>query len=517
MHLVGETSGRQVLLSCRENQQPDSAYRARLNPDRRTASISRRVRGQSQTLAEAPSDAIFRGEATNHVEFQCAGDRLSVNVNGVEVASVRDDTFTEGLISLGLDRASTGEARFGSLVVQAAAPPPTTAAPTGPSASAPPRSDTEMVSRVTPSVVQVLVPFGAGSGVKLSQGIVTNAHVVQGADRIEVVAGDGRRSTATVVSFDGRRDLALLSADLNVPPLDSAPARSLRQGETLFVLGYPRSDVLGGQASLTRGIVSAIREMDQGLLVQTDAAVNPGNSGGPMINSDGKVVAIATWRVRGAEGLNMGVATETLQEFLSSPAILPKPGPTPFPQGPNILADNFDTPAIGVLPSSSDDPSRYRRGYVSGEYQVQILDPTLRGAGATVPGIYGDAAISVDARILPASSEGAFVALVCRGQVGAALSGYSLSIRPGDRRFVLVKVGGQAPLASGVSDAIRGPGDTNHFELRCTGTTISAAINGVSVASTDDSAYSSGSMVILVGTSSGTAEARFDNLVVSAQ
>lgn len=512
--LVGDTGTRIIQLGCRTQPGPDSEYRMVLTPDRRTVAIRRRIGGTAVTLAERPSGAILQGNETNHLEMRCVGSTISALVNGVEIASAHDTTFREGQLWIGVFApALQAEARFDNLVlsqVSVPAPPPV--------AAAPPAADADLATRLAPSVVQVLVPFAAGSGVKIPQGVLTNAHVVSGAARIEVVTGDGRRSAATVVSLDSTRDLALLSTDLDLPSTDLAPARSLRQGDTLFVLGYPRADLLGGQSSLTRGIVSAIREIDQRLLVQTDAAINAGNSGGPVVNAEGKVVAIATSRVRGAEGLNMGVATETVQQFLSGPSTRPLPGPTVIPQGSHMLADNFDDPAIGVLPRSSDDPSRYRRGYASNEYQIQTLDPTMRGAGAIVPGIYGDAAISLDARLLPTSSEDASVAAGCRGQVGAAPSGYLLSIKPADQQFLLVRLGeGRASLAAGVSEAIRPPSEPNHVELSCAGTTIAATINGVPVASVEDSGYASGSMLILLGTSSGTADVRFDNLVVTGR
>lgn len=121
--LAGDTAGRTILLSCRENQQPDSAYRTVVDPDRRSVVIRRRVQGSTTSLAQRSSDAILPGEASNHIELTCVGDALTVTVNGTEIVSVHDGTFTQGEISLGLPRERTGDVRFANFAVRSATPP----------------------------------------------------------------------------------------------------------------------------------------------------------------------------------------------------------------------------------------------------------------------------------------------------------------------------------------------------------------------------------------------------------
>ncbi len=197
-------------------------------------------------------------------------------------------------------------------------------APDGPPATTTPMlvalSEADAASRVTPSVVQVITKDGTGSGVKIASGILTNEHVVHGADRIEIISKDGVRVDAVLVRADAVYDLALLQPNLPLPAVDLESTEQLLQGQTLLLLGYPRTDVLGGQATLTRGLLSALRVTSDGVTyVQTDAAMNPGNSGGPLLNLHGNVVGIAVGKLKDTQGINFGIATESIQEFLNGP------------------------------------------------------------------------------------------------------------------------------------------------------------------------------------------------------
>ncbi len=254
-------------------------------------------------------------------------------------------------------------------------------------------------------MVLVVVSGGSGSGERIEQGIITNAHVVGSENRVEVVRNDGQRADATVLRCDETADLALLRTDLALPAVQLQPARQHRQGDPVLVLGYPAVTLIGGgQATLTSGLISAIREEEGGrVVVQTDAAMAPGNSGGAMVNMQGNLIAVASFAVRGSQGLNFGVATETVQKFLSSPpGACTTPTPTPRPTvrptpsvGGTISSDNFDDEAQGILPRASTDPTKWRRGYVSGEYQLEKSDAAWSGSPfAHVPGIHANASIN---------------------------------------------------------------------------------------------------------------------------
>ena len=185
-------------------------------------------------------------------------------------------------------------------------------------ASASPAFDTEeqqniaVYKRALPSVVNITstaVAFnffygpvpqsGQGSGFVLDkQGhILTNNHVIDNAQRVEVTLADKHKYKATVVTVDKAHDLALLQ--INAPglvPATLSESRDLVVGQRVYAIGNP----FGLSGTMTRGIISAIRSIrgPEGNpiedAIQTDAAVNPGNSGGPLLNSRGEVIGITT-------------------------------------------------------------------------------------------------------------------------------------------------------------------------------------------------------------------------------
>jgi S1-C subfamily serine protease len=141
---------------------------------------------------------------------------------------------------------------------------------------------------------------GQGSGFILDKEghILTNDHVIDNAQRVEVTLFDKHKYKATVVGVDRGHDLALLqiSNAPNLQPATLAESRSLTVGQQVYAIGNP----FGLSGTMTRGIISAIRSirgMDNNPIedaIQTDAAVNPGNSGGPLLNSRGEVIGITT-------------------------------------------------------------------------------------------------------------------------------------------------------------------------------------------------------------------------------
>jgi S1-C subfamily serine protease len=140
---------------------------------------------------------------------------------------------------------------------------------------------------------------GQGSGFILDkQGLIlTNNHVIDNAQRVEVTLSDKHKYKATVLTVDKNHDLALLKIDApNLTPATLSDSRSLAVGQRVYAIGNP----FGLSGTMTRGIISAIRSISgpQGNpiedAIQTDAAVNPGNSGGPLLNSRGEVIGITT-------------------------------------------------------------------------------------------------------------------------------------------------------------------------------------------------------------------------------
>ncbi len=182
----------------------------------------------------------------------------------------------------------------------------------------------EAVRVARPSVVQVHAGRSQGSGVILNPGtlIVTNAHVVGTADRVTVVATDGRRISAAVVQADARQDLAILRPSQTVGPgarLAREPDGGLRLGDPVFAIGSP----FGLQNSVTAGVVSAVgRANASGVpMIQTDAPINPGNSGGGLFDRRGRLVGIPTSiaaPIRGNVGIGFAVPASRVQALLDA-------------------------------------------------------------------------------------------------------------------------------------------------------------------------------------------------------
>jgi S1-C subfamily serine protease len=197
------------------------------------------------------------------------------------------------------------------------------------------RAVIDVVDRVGPAVVGLAARGGAdgsgrtrggsGSGVVVAPDglILTNSHVADAAgsgSRIEVTTGDGQDLRARLVGDDPDTDLALLRVDEAVT-LTAAPlgdSKRLKRGQLVIAIGNP----LGFESTVTTGVVSALgRSLPVGRrggpqrliddLIQTDAALNPGNSGGPLVSSHGEVVGINTAVIMGAQGICFAVAANT--------------------------------------------------------------------------------------------------------------------------------------------------------------------------------------------------------------
>ena len=151
---------------------------------------------------------------------------------------------------------------------------------------------------------------GMGSGVIVSSEgyILTNHHVIEGAEAIEVVLNDGRTAMAKVIGTDSETDLALLKIDLpKLPTIVLGQMESLQVGDAVLAIGNP----FGVGQTVTSGIVSALGRKQLGIntfenFIQTDAAINPGNSGGALVDANGLLMGINT-AIYSRSGGNMGI------------------------------------------------------------------------------------------------------------------------------------------------------------------------------------------------------------------
>ena len=190
------------------------------------------------------------------------------------------------------------------------------------------RAVTSAVARVAPAVAHVRVvrgrgrrgeQQGSGSGFLIAPDgyLVTNSHVASGATALEVTLPDGRTASATIVGDDPDSDLAVLKvAAGDLAWCRFRDAAALRVGQIAIAIGSP----YGFQHTVTAGIVSALgrsmraqsgRLLDN--ILQTDAALNPGNSGGPLIDSSGTVIGVNTAVIRAAQGLCFAIGASTAE------------------------------------------------------------------------------------------------------------------------------------------------------------------------------------------------------------
>ena len=167
------------------------------------------------------------------------------------------------------------------------------------------------------SVFVVTSGNSLGSGFAVGENcIITNAHVLDNPNTIVLTTYAGETYTAYLVSYDQDKDIAVLGVkDAKFTPLTIADYKSLNTGDDVYAIGAPKSMAY----TLTKGVISAKeREIGKYKYIQTDAAINEGNSGGPLLNDEGNVIGVNTLKMSDSEGIGLAIPMTVVSDFLKS-------------------------------------------------------------------------------------------------------------------------------------------------------------------------------------------------------
>lgn len=183
----------------------------------------------------------------------------------------------------------------------------------------------EIAKRTCPAVVMIKTstPSGEGSAsgfiVDSSGTIVTNLHVIQNASAVAVKLANGDiYDQIKVRSFDSRKDLAIIQiAGFGLPTTELGNSDTVRPGQQVVLIGNPLGILEG---SVSTGVISGVRVLEESgfRVIQTDAAANPGNSGGPLLDRNGKVIGVLSFKLRGTESLNFVIPINYARGLLTS-------------------------------------------------------------------------------------------------------------------------------------------------------------------------------------------------------
>lgn len=195
------------------------------------------------------------------------------------------------------------------------------------------QSISDMVQSIEGGLVQILTPTGSGSGFVVSEDglIVTNAHVVEQHSSVTVRFVDGASLTGQVLGRNETVDLSVVKVNAGFPlqPMEMDNSGSARVGDEAIAMGFPLGDELGQNYTVTSGIVSSRRTYGSVEYIQTDAAVNPGNSGGPLVNRNGQVIGINTSSYSGThDNISFAISVSVVRENFDS-----------LVSGVNVIAD----------------------------------------------------------------------------------------------------------------------------------------------------------------------------------
>ncbi|MEN9203603.1 MAG: HhoA/HhoB/HtrA family serine endopeptidase [Thermostichus sp. DG_1_6_bins_120] len=300
----------------------------------------------------------------------------------------------------------------------------------------------DFFGQTMPSIPRQRRQQGTGSGFIISPDglIITNAHVVEGSDKVTVILKDTRSFDGEVVGSDSVTDVAVVKIKAeNLPTVKLGRSETLEPGQWAIAIGNP----LGLDNTVTAGIISAlgrssgeIRVPDKRVsFIQTDAAINPGNSGGPLLNAQGEVIGVNTAIIQGAQGLGFAIPIETAQRVANQ----------------LITRGRVDHPYLGIRMLTltpelkerlNQDPNS--RILVTVDQGV-LIGEVIQGSPAERAGLRsGDVILSVNGRTVTTADQ--VQQEVERTEVGSTLE---LEIERGGRRQRIRAVTGAFPAATG--------------------------------------------------------------------
>jgi serine protease Do len=190
-----------------------------------------------------------------------------------------------------------------------------------------------IIEAIVPAVVLInisgagFVAAGTGFIVDDAGYVVTNQHVIENAKSIRVTLSSGEQYESELIGSDKTKDMAILkiiSSRTDFPVIKLGTASDSQVGDSVMAVGFPLGLELTGAATVTDGIISAIRKLDGLRYIQTDAATNTGNSGGPLINRQGMVVGMSTAKILSSnpdlnvEGLNLAIHIGDVLQYINS-------------------------------------------------------------------------------------------------------------------------------------------------------------------------------------------------------
>jgi S1-C subfamily serine protease len=276
------------------------------------------------------------------------------------------------------------------------------------------RAVVSVVDRVGPAVVRVerladagKSNGGTGSGVVIAgDGLVlTNSHVVGGAARVRLSFAEGSHAEARVLGDDPDTDLALLRTDLppGTPAASLGDSKALKRGQLVVAIGNP----LGFESTVTAGVVSALgrslratsgRLIDD--VIQTDAALNPGNSGGPLVATSGQVVGINTAMIARAQGICFAVASNTAVFVVSE----------------FIAHGRVRRAHIGIAAETVPLPRRLSLATGAGGRAIRVSEVEPGGPAAAAGLLAGDLLLSLDGIAIEGADD--LIRLLGAGRIG---------------------------------------------------------------------------------------------------